>query len=222
MPTTRVFLCRHGETGWNREGRYQGFQDIPLNERGAEQAKQLATFLKNIEIHAFYASPLSRARETAVAIVSAKKLDPAVIRADQGFAEISHGSHEGMLAADVERDNPGLMRAWRAAPHTVVWPKGESVEMVQARAIPAFEKAVRDNPGKSILIAAHDAVNKVLLLWAASSPLSKFWVFKQDSTCLNVIDVVQGDNGVLSPSIVMTNSLAHTGKVFADLVHKAL
>ena len=222
MPTTRVLLCRHGETDWNREGRYQGFRDISLNENGTRQASQLAEFLKEVPIDAAFSSHLSRANRTAATVMEARGLDDDVVTKDEGFAEISHGTWEGRLSSEAQEEDPELLKAWREAPQDVLWPEGDSVKSVQDRAVAAFKRAVLANPDKSILIGAHDAVNKSLLLWITNSPLSKFWSFKQDSTCLNIIDVTHGQDGELYPCLILVNSVAHTGKIFSDVVHRAL
>ena len=235
MPPTRILLCRHGETDWNREGRYQGVQDIPLNAKGREQARQLALGLAPIRIDASYSSPLSRALETATIIVQEQMrrriedvraggtaTPPLNHEVDAGLREISHGQWEGRLASEFAAQEPAAMAAWQAAPHTVHWPGGETLADVQARAVPALERITRANPGTIVLVVAHDAVNKALLLWAANAPLARFWAFKQDSTCLNAIDVELQPDGSLTPVIALMNSVAHTGKLFGELVHKAL
>ena len=63
-PVTTVILVRHGQTDYNKENRYQGFLDIPLNEKGLAQADQLAASLKDVHIDVFIASPLKRAYVT--------------------------------------------------------------------------------------------------------------------------------------------------------------
>ena len=64
MPTT-IVMVRHGETDWNRERRFQGRADQPLNEAGRAQARELAELLRGEPVSAVYTSPLRRAGETA-------------------------------------------------------------------------------------------------------------------------------------------------------------
>ncbi len=97
-----VLLVRHGETEWNREGRYQGRTDIPLSAVGVEQVRALGRRLAQVPIAIAAASPLSRARATAEAVVAGRDL---TLEIDDGLAEISHGAWEGKLASDVERSH---------------------------------------------------------------------------------------------------------------------
>lgn len=223
MAISRIILCRHGETDWNREGRYQGVRDIPLNERGRQQAQALARSLAHFPIHRFVSSPLSRAHETAEAIRAAQAINspPHVVEQDPDFREISHGIWEGRLAEECAREVPDLITAWRSAPHTVQWPGGETLDNVARRAASAFNRVVATGVDRTTCIVAHDAVNKVLLIQAASAPLSRFWAFKQDSTCMNVLDVHTGGMAPVT-EIVLLNSVAHLGMIVSSIVHKAL
>ena len=65
----QLYIARHGETVWNREGRIQGHTDVGLSGRGLEQARLLAERLKPVRFDAAYASDLSRASDTAAAIL---------------------------------------------------------------------------------------------------------------------------------------------------------
>lgn len=218
-PITRVLLCRHGETDWNRERRYQGQQDTPLNDRGREQSRLLGKTLSNININAVYSSPLQRSMETARIVLAERAAagrPPVELRPDPAMKEISHGVGEGKLTTDVERDHPQVYRNWIEAPHTVRWPDGESLEDVAARAVPALERIIRQNQNRTVLIVAHGGVNKALLLRVLGAPLSRFWTFRQDSACLNIADVRVDSSGALRPEIIAINNVAHTGKLCAD------
>ena len=83
-----VLLVRHGETPWNREGRYQGRTDIPLSPAGEAQVKALGLRLAHLPIALAVASPLSRAKNTAEAIIVGRSIP---LELDDGLLEISHG-----------------------------------------------------------------------------------------------------------------------------------
>ena len=100
---TTILLARHGETEWNREGRWQGWADPPLNDAGRAQARTLAEELRTIPFDAVYASDLRRARETAV-IVAAPHAVP--VLTDAGLREIDVGSWSGLTRREIEERFP--------------------------------------------------------------------------------------------------------------------
>lgn len=216
--TTTFILVRHGETDWNREGRYQGKLDIPLNANGREQAAKLAVGLASLKLDAAYSSHLARAVETAQTVCARRGLD--VVK-EPGFAEINHGEWEGKLANEVGEKWPKELDAWRNWPHTVQMPGGERIADVQSRAVKALTALAAKHDGQTVLVAAHDATNKSLLCWASEAPLSSFWRFKQDPTALNCLEVtIEGEK--ITPRIVLMNSMHHTGALVSGIVHKAL
>src|SRR6476469_4028767 len=90
-PRMNILLVRHGETPWNREGRYQGRTDIPLSETGQTQVRALGERLKSVDIKLAVASPLSRAKTTAEAILAGRSV---ALDLDDRLIEISHGDWE--------------------------------------------------------------------------------------------------------------------------------
>ncbi|GAH97108.1 unnamed protein product [marine sediment metagenome] len=88
---------RHGETNWNRENRIQGGVDIPLNERGKEQARDIALRLTHTVIRYIYSSRLSRALETAIEIAKFHKLE---VLTDSRLDELRQGKWEGMKVSE--------------------------------------------------------------------------------------------------------------------------
>src|SRR6476620_10717040 len=94
-----ILLVRHGETTWNREGRYQGRTDIPLSPDGEAQVRALGARLAHLPIEVAIASPLSRAKNTAQAVLDGRAT---TLELDEGLLEISHGQWEGQLASNIE------------------------------------------------------------------------------------------------------------------------
>ena len=88
----KLYLVRHGETDFNKTLRFQGQTDVPLNEKGKEQAQKMATYFRNIPLTAIYSSSLQRAYSTAEILGSVKNLAP--VRVDS-FREINFGQWEG-------------------------------------------------------------------------------------------------------------------------------
>src|SRR5690606_9787165 len=108
-----VLLVRHGETQWNREGRYQGRTDIPLSSDGETQVRALGARLAHLPVKAAVSSPLSRARRTAEAILAGRDTR---LELDEGLLEISHGAWEGQLASDIELSHAEMFGTWRSHP----------------------------------------------------------------------------------------------------------
>ncbi|MFZ2100291.1 MAG: histidine phosphatase family protein [Oricola sp.] len=131
------FMIRHGETDWNREKRYQGQVDIPLNALGREQAagngRFLATFGHDWSEWTFVASPLGRARETMEILRREMGLDPDGYAIDDRLMEISFGTWERKRLDELERDEPEEMARRYSDKWTHVPPGGESYAQVVGR-----------------------------------------------------------------------------------------
>ncbi|GHE44904.1 histidine phosphatase family protein [Vulcaniibacterium thermophilum] len=212
----RVLLARHGETPWNAEGRYQGQVDIPLSDVGLRQAQALGARLREVPIARAVCSPLSRARQTAELALGARDIP---LTLDPGLMEIAHGTWEGLLASEIRERDPERMRAWREAPHEVLMPEGESLQHVLDRAWPALARACDGlGPGDTLLVVAHDAVNRVLLCRIMGLPLSRLWSFRQAPTTLNLLE---GDS-VDGLEVVRLNDCSHHTPLFGEAVHRAL
>lgn len=201
----RFFIIRHGETPWNVQGRFQGRNDIPLNERGLEQARAAAKALKGVSFDALWSSPLSRALETARAVAQNRSQE---VRTHPGLLEISHGLWEGLLASDVEERWPGVLERWHTAPHTVAMPDGETLLEVQKRTLQALED-IRQAGGEQVLIAAHDAVIKVLLCAWMEMPLHCFWRFQVGNGSLTLVE-----DSPTGPRMTLMGDTCHLGDPF--------
>ncbi|HTL98024.1 MAG TPA: histidine phosphatase family protein [Holophagaceae bacterium] len=212
----RVLLCRHGETPWNAEGRYQGQIDIPLSETGERQAATLGARLKEAPIARAVASPLSRARRTAELALGTRA---GMLSTESGFLEIAHGAWEGKLASEIEAEDGPRLKAWRQAPDTVQMPGGESLQQVLDRAWPAFVSACAGLGAEdTLLLVAHDAVNRVLLARILGLPLARIWAFRQAPATLNLLE---GPDPTRM-EVVRLNDAAHVAGLFGEARHLAV
>jgi len=134
---TTLLLVRHGETDWNAERRWQGHADVPLNERGREQARALADSLARTEIDAIYSSDLSRARHTAEAVGA--RLDIPVV-VDPALREIDVGPIEGLTAEESK-----AFDGWQ----------GEPKDAHAARILDALHRIAARHPGGRVLVVTH-------------------------------------------------------------------
>lgn len=213
----RVLLARHGETPWNAEGRYQGRRDIELSPQGESQARLLGERLAGLRIDRAVASPLARARRTAELALGPER--QAMLSFDEGLLEIAHGDWEGLLAEEIRARDPERLRAWREAPETVLMPGGESLPQVLERAWAGFARAC-DGLGAddTLLVVAHDAVNRVLLCRLLGLPLARLWSFRQAPTTLNLLEGGEVDR----LEVVRINDCQHHTPLFGEAVHRAL
>jgi probable phosphoglycerate mutase len=161
---TRIYLIRHGETVWNREGRLQGHLDSPLTLNGIRQAEAYGRKLAEIsagEALSLHASPLGRTRQTAAIICEIAGLPYNEIRVDARLKEISLGEHDGYPGWEqLDRDFPELAARRKADPWNYQHPGGESSELVRRRVRPFLEE-LRQQGGVH-LIVAHGVLNKVM------------------------------------------------------------
>ena len=212
----RFLLVRHGETDWNREKRFQGQIDVPLNENGRAQSQRAAAFLKAIPIHHAVTSPMLRPKETAETILQHHtdvRLD-----LEDNLKEISHGLWEGKLEAEIEVEYPGTLQQWQRSPETVQMPEGENLQQVWKRAIAAWDSivqtaATRPEPGTT-LVVAHDAVNKAILCYVLGLGPEHFWNFKQGNGAVSVIDYAQDID--IQPVMMAMNITVHLSDGILD------
>jgi len=210
-----VLLVRHGETPWNREGRYQGRTDIPLSAEGEAQVRRLGERLRSVSFKTAIASPLSRAKATAEAIHRGP------LELADGLLEISHGEWEGKLASEVELSHAEMFGVWRTAPgrDAKAGPKAESLGDVEARAWPVLERLCATlGETDTGLIVAHDAVSRVLLCRVLGLSLERVWKFRQAPAALNVLSGAS----LSELQVVRLNDSDHSTPFLDNAQHKAL
>ena len=216
---SRIFLIRHGETNWNKEGRFQGQIDIPLNNNGKEQARKTFEYLRNISFNKAFSSSMHRPYETAQIILQNNK-DLKIEKID-ALIEISHGLWEGKLEAEIREKWPSLLKNWHDKPQEVIMPEGESIKDVSERSIEAFEKIClcqKDNDQS--LLVAHDAVNKTLICNMLGINYSDIWMIKQGNGGITVIDLFNDPSKPLVISAL--NITTHLGGIFDSTASGAL
>ena len=147
---TTILLARHGETDWNREGRFQGHADPPLNETGRAQAAELAADLEGVELAAVYSSPLRRAVETAEVVAAEHGLEPVAVDA---LREVDVGSWQGLTRAEIEARFPEQFARW--LDYDQGWEDGESYEGMGRRAVAVLLELAAAHEGERILAVTH-------------------------------------------------------------------
>jgi probable phosphoglycerate mutase len=184
-----VILVRHGQTDWNRVERFRGRFDIPLNRTGLKQAEATAERIAaGRRPGDILTSPLSRARQTAEAIARKTGLSQ---RDCQGLIDIDYGEWQALTPDEVRARFPRELQAWYENPETARIPGGETLAEVQDRALSAAREACARGPGDStdtIVMVSHTVVNRLILMGALGSPLSRFWRLRQDPCAINMLE----------------------------------
>ncbi|SHJ07148.1 alpha-ribazole phosphatase [Anaerovibrio lipolyticus DSM 3074] len=181
---TKLILVRHGQTVWNKLGKYQGQADIELSEEGRKQAAMLADNFPIEKVDAIYSSPLIRAKETAEAIGAAFSLP---VETCPEFCEISFGKWEGLTYDEIHAQWPKEHDLLFNRPDLLTCPEGEGFSQVQKRAAGKMEALIKENPDKTLVIAAHGGVIRTLLCHALGMPLKNMWRIRQDNTAVNLV-----------------------------------
>ena len=206
----RLILVRHGETDWNKAGRFQGQIDIPLNDNGRRQAAAAGDFLKDVAIDRAWSSTLSRPTETARIILEAHS-DVPLTQID-GLVEIGHGVWEGKLESEIRADWAELLDTWKTSPETVQMPEGETIQDVWTRSVNSWKEIANGlKPNETALVVAHDAVNKTILCDLLGLTPADIWAVKQGNGGVTVVDIAD-DPG--QPAVVTClNLTSHFGSV---------
>jgi broad specificity phosphatase PhoE len=177
-----IYLARHGETTWNKIGRYQGRQESALSELGERQGTALAAYFAyrlaaELSIPArIISSPMLRC--TATARFTAARLG-LPLETDERLIEIAHGTWEGRLRDELAANDPQRYGAWRNDPANVSFEGGETLRDVDAR----WRDFAASLAGykEDVLILSHDAVLRVAILAAKNAPLDRFWNVKAEN-----------------------------------------
>ncbi len=186
------YLVRHGETGWNRNGRIQGHTDVPLNEHGRRQMTMLAKRLARCNFSAVYTSDLSRATESAETIVEGRESS---IQTDSDLREFSYGEWEGLTFKEVEALYPEVLAQRMSLGHnSFAAPGGEDSAQMLDR-IRRFYASVlkRHDDAEDILIVAHGGSLRALLVCLLGLTDDYLWRFQVD--CASISIIVNHPNG---------------------------
>ena len=206
----RLILVRHGETDWNKAGRFQGQIDIPLNDHGRSQAAAARDFLRDVTIDRAWSSTLSRPTETAQIILEAHSGVP--LTQIDGLVEIGHGLWEGKLESEIRDGWSDLLDTWKRAPETVQMPEGETIQDVWARSVTSWQEIAKGlKPEETALVVAHDAVNKTILCDLLGLTPADIWAVKQGNGGVTVVDINPDPS---QPAVVTClNLTSHFGSV---------
>jgi broad specificity phosphatase PhoE len=206
-----VYVVRHAETDANREGRYQGRRDSPLSTLGHRQAAALAERLARSHVACVISSPLGRCVETALPV--AERLGVA-LEQDARLIEIAHGTWEGRLRVEVEREDAARMHAWRTEPQAVRFEGGESLDDVDAR----WRSFAASCPiDADAIVVTHDILVRLAILAATNRSLARLWEPHAENAGYAVFEINDARWQLMRECCT-----AHLTGLRADISHQAL
>ncbi len=187
---TELILIRHGETDWNRELRFQGQLDVPLNATGLEQARRVAERLAGESPQLLISSDLQRALQTARAVASrVQQLDPVL---DAGLREQHFGVVEGLQVADIKAHHPQAWDQWIRFEADFAFDGGESTRTFHARVLAAVRALAQRHAGQTLAVVTHGGVLDMVYRSALGLSLSGPRVSEIPNAGINRIRL-QGD-----------------------------
>jgi probable phosphoglycerate mutase len=161
MDSAHICLTRHGETDWNRQGILQGWLDVPINDRGREQAHDMAAQFAAIGFAAVWSSPLARAYETAAII--ADRLGLPTPQSHEGLKERHFGAIQGIPKRELAELNPVLLEQILRRNPAATFVGGESMDEFADRLLAACADIGAQHPGQQVLVITHGWVLDAML-----------------------------------------------------------
>ncbi|MDM0043291.1 histidine phosphatase family protein [Variovorax dokdonensis] len=153
--STDLILIRHGETDWNRELRFQGHIDVPLNDIGHEQARRLGLRMAQESADHLVCSDLMRCQQTAAPTALQLSLP---VRTTVSLREQSFGAVEGMRADEIQAQHPRAWEDWLKFQEDFSMPQGESPRQFHARVLDALRSIAHEHQGLTVLVFTHGGV----------------------------------------------------------------
>lgn len=198
----KFFLVRHGETEWNKLGRFQGHQDINLNERGLAQAKETAKAAADWGLVAIYTSPLARTVQVAQEIA---KVTPLPVSQEPGLMELSLGDLEGVTGQEMREGWPEVFAAWRSNPEQVSMPNGESLAQLRNRAWRSIlQIEQKHSADASVVVISHNFAIRSIIGELLGVPLENF-----HRMSLSLASVCTFDSDDRGRRLISYNSTGH-------------
>jgi probable phosphoglycerate mutase len=200
-----LYLARHAQTASSAVDSFNGRGELPLTERGREQARRLGVRLAAVRFAAVYRSPLGRTAETAMLVAPHLTAE-----ALPGLTEIDYGNWEGLSPEQARALDPGHYEAWEADPATVAPPDGETAAQVAERAIGALREIEARHAGSAapVLALSHKATLRILGAALTGAPIAKYRLrWAQDECALNLVELRAGKE----PFLRLWNDTSHLG-----------
>jgi phosphoserine phosphatase len=211
----KLFLIRHGQTLWNKEGRYQGDEDISLTPEGIRQAKLISRYLSKVDFASIYSSPLKRAADTAAFVREGRKAN-VILRED--LKEANFGEWEGMKFDSIDGKFHGDYTKWLKDPYNNSPTGGESFKVAQERAIKEINNIIRENKDNSnVAVVTHGGIISCLLVYWLKIPVSRWWTIIQRQGAISIIIIDEG-----FPYVLAINYTGHLEQLYDEKEDKII
>lgn len=183
-----IYLVRHGQTSWNRDGRLQGLSDIPLNWAGIRQSRRLAEWHRKTRVKRIVSSPLLRARRTAQIL---GERDGTARLTDDRLREIDHGPWTGLRLEAIEDQFPDDFATWNSFPEKLRISTGESLFAVYRRCAGVLVDLLREDLEEDVVIVSHGVVHALLLCAAMGAELSRVREYSPHNAAMSSLTVMR-------------------------------
>jgi broad specificity phosphatase PhoE len=158
MARPELWLCRHGETEWSRDGKHTSHTDLPLTAAGVDEARRLVPALAGVTFDLVLTSPRRRATDTAeiLGFPDAER-EPAL-------AEWDYGAYEGRTTPEIRESEPG----WTVWTHSM--PGGETADQVAARADRVIDRVLAEATDRALVVSHGHFLRVLAARWASEEP----------------------------------------------------
>lgn len=204
----RYYLVRHGVTDWNREKRWQGHSDTPLNDEGREQARRIGLRLSQIERppQAVWSSDLSRAFDTAQAIATPLGIP---VYTTPLLREMGLGEWEGLQEKDIiARGDAERFARYKLSPGEHRPPGGESLESALNRLKQVLGEIRERHPAGQIAVVGHGGSLRAMFADALDAPAATMLRFQLGNCSLSILEDTKTDEGWVR-RIQLLNDTSH-------------
>jgi broad specificity phosphatase PhoE len=195
----RIFLVRHGQTTANAQQVIQGPRiDAGLSELGQRQASSLADALARAPLQALYTSPLTRARQTAEAVVrrhagNREAGASLAVQVVPELYEMDYGRFIGQDYESIRAEMDQVLDAWRLGFVDQAFPGGESALLAQHRIRPFASRLLEQAAeGRDVAVVAHGRINRVLIATVTGAGLQRLEEFPQSNASITELEVRDG------------------------------
>lgn len=202
---TRIYLVRHGTTLLNRQNRYRGRLDVPLDAGGWQDAWSAAAELEGVGLEEIYSSPLRRARDTAQVVADAASL-PRVLDLP-GLINLDYGAWNGLTTTEAEEVDAEAFAGYRNLRPGAACPGGESLDLAGQRTLASLKMIAMLHPGGTIGAVSHAVIVRLAIALITDAPRPE-WRRNLPNGSVTVFEATPDDVTVVSIPVTTEQAVA--------------